>query len=87
MTARVRRPRLLSPSVQGGLIHDVDGSTLQEVLNDLFRLEPGVRSHILDEHGAIRPHVSVFVDGARASLDTAVGPSSDVRVLQAVSGG
>jgi hypothetical protein len=56
-------------------------------LGELFRREPGVRNHIVDESGAIRPHVSVFVDGVQAGLDTPVRPDSQVRVLQAVSGG
>lgn len=87
MTASLRLPRLLTDSVKIGLVHEVTGSTLQEALDELFRVEPGVRSHLLDERGVIRPHVSVFVDGAQASLDSQVGPSSEIRVLQAVSGG
>lgn len=87
MTASVRLPRLLTESVKAGLVHQVEGTTLQEALDDLFRVEPGVRSHLLDEQGRIRPHVSVFVDGQQASLETPVHASSEVRVLQAVSGG
>lgn len=87
MMASVRLPRLLAHSVKAGLIHNVEGSTLQEALEDLFRAEPGVRSHLLDETSRIRPHVSVFVDGQQASLETPVHPASEVRVLQAVSGG
>lgn len=85
--AALRLPRLLVHSVEAGLDHEVRGSTLHEALDDLFRSEPGLRSHLLDESGAIRPHVSIFVDGERGSLETAVGESSQIRVLQAVSGG
>ena len=87
MTAFVRLPRLLTHSVKAGLVHEVGGSTLEEALNELFLAEPGVRTHLIDEQGEIRPHVSVFVDGRHASLDTPVGPSAEIRVLQAVSGG
>lgn len=87
MTASVRLPSLLTQSVKTGLIHQVEGSTLREALDELFRVEPGVKSHLLDEQGDIRPHVSVFVDGSQASLDTPVSASSEIRVLQAVSGG
>ena len=87
MTASVRLPRLLAQSVKAGLVHRVRGSTLREALEELFLAEPGVRSHLLDEQGLIRPHVSIFVDGSQASLETPVGPSSEIRVLQAVSGG
>lgn len=87
MTAFVRLPRLLTQSVKTGLVHPVDGSTLREALEELFRVEPGVKSHLLDEQGLIRPHVSVFVDGMQASLETPVSSTSEIRVLQAVSGG
>lgn len=87
MTASVRLPRLLTKTVKSGLVHHVGGSTLQEALDELFRVEPGVKPHLMDEQGHIRPHVSVFVDGQRASLETPVMPASEIRVLQAVSGG
>ena len=87
MTVRLRLPRLLSDSVKSGIDQELSGETVDAVLGELFRREPGVRNHIVDESGAIRPHVSVFVDGVQADLDTAVRPNSQVRVLQAVSGG
>jgi len=58
MTATVKLPRLLTQSVKAGLMHNVQGTTVQEAFDDLFRVEPGVRSHLLDEQGRIRPHVS-----------------------------
>lgn len=87
MTARLKLPRLLTHSVRAGLLQEVTGSTLKEALDDLFGQEPGLRPHLLCEDGAIRPHVSIFIDGERASLETRVGPASEIRVLQAVSGG
>ena len=87
MTARLRLPRLLSETVPVAPEHRVEGSTVAEALGDLFSSSPGLRTHILDELGAIRPHVSVFVDGVQADLDTEVGDGSELRVLNAVSGG
>jgi hypothetical protein len=57
------------------------------VLESLFAEEPGLRNHLLDDAGAIRPHVLIFVDAMKADLATPVGPGSQVQVLQAVSGG
>jgi hypothetical protein len=57
------------------------------VLENLFAEEPGLRNHLLDDAGGIRPHVLIFVDAMRADLATPVGPGSQVQVLQAVSGG
>ncbi|MGA7227727.1 MAG: MoaD/ThiS family protein [Acidimicrobiia bacterium] len=85
--AVLKLPRLLEGSVSGGLRHDVPAGTLEQALNDLFTREPGLRNHILDESGAIRPHVILFVDGNRARLDTEVPEHGAIQVLQAVSGG
>lgn len=87
MTVTVRIPRVLSQAVTTGLRHQADGETLGAVLESLFSNEPGLRNHLLDERGRIRPHVLIFVDATRAELDTPVGPGSEVQVLQAVSGG
>ena len=87
MTVRLRLPRLLSDAVKSGVDQELTGGTVDEVLADLFRREPGVRNHIIDETGSIRPHVSVFVDGRQADLTSPVGPDSRLRVLHAVSGG
>lgn len=85
--ASLRLPRLLAASAKGGLRQTVSGTDVSEALADLHSREPALRPHILDEAGAIRPHVLIFVDGRRANLDTAVGSDSQLQVLQAVSGG
>jgi molybdopterin converting factor small subunit len=87
MSITVRIPRVLSQAVTSGLRHQAEGETLGAVLDDLFIREPGLENHLLDEDRKIRPHVLIFVDAARADLETPVGPSSEVQVLQAVSGG
>lgn len=87
MSVTVRLPRVLTETVGSGQRHQVDGRDLGEVLENLFRREPGLRNHLLDEQGRIRPHVLMFVDANRADIDTPVGPRSEVQVLQAVSGG
>jgi sulfur carrier protein ThiS len=78
MTVTVKLPRVLTHAVTTGARHEAEGATLGEVLESLFSDEPGLRNHLLDEDGTIRPHVLIFVDSARAD---------QVQVLQAVSGG
>ena len=87
MTATVRLPRMLSETVQTDLIHEVAGTTVEEALEDLFANVPGLRHHICEESGAIRPHVSGFVDGLQAEVGTRLRDGSELRVLHAVSGG
>lgn len=68
-------------------VHEVGGATVAAALDELFAQVPGLRGHIVEESGAVRPHVSVFVDGLQADLDTQVGDGSELRILHAVSGG
>lgn len=70
---------------------DVPGDTLRAVLDAVFTQHPAARSYVLNEHGALRQHVVVFIDGVRArdrlALSDPVRPDSRVHVLQALTGG
>ncbi|MFM7044446.1 MAG: MoaD/ThiS family protein [Ilumatobacteraceae bacterium] len=67
------------------------GDTVREVLDRVFAAQPRLRGYVVDERGALRKHMSVFVDGVliadRATLGDAVGPHSEIYVMQALSGG
>jgi molybdopterin converting factor small subunit len=67
--------------------HRVPGATVGELLRELERAEPAVSGWILDERGAIRRHINVFVSGERAGAETAVTENDRVDVLPAISGG
>jgi hypothetical protein len=70
---------------------DAPGATVREVLEGVFADNPRLRGYIVDEHGALRRHMTVFVDGRQISdrerLSDRVGPKSEVYVMQALSGG
>ena len=70
---------------------DAPGSTVREVLEGVFADNPRLRGYILDERGALRRHMIVFVDGRQISdrerLSDRVGPRSEIYVMQALSGG
>ncbi|MEN3353287.1 MAG: sulfur-carrier protein [Betaproteobacteria bacterium] len=70
---------------------DVSGTTVAQALEAVFAEAPQVREYVLDEHGHVRKHVAIYVDGQRIAdrerLTDAVGPASEVYVLQALSGG
>lgn len=78
---------MLTETVRTEAEHEVSGSDVGGALAALFDRVPGLRNHITDESGAIRPHVSVFVDGQQADLSTELAEGSEIRVLHAVSGG
>ena len=66
---------------------DGAGATLGEVLARLERKHPGLKGWILDESGAIRRHVNVFVNGERMAGDSTVAADARIQVLPAISGG
>ena len=69
----------------------VEGSTVAEVLYAVFAELPALRGYVLDDQGAVRTHVVIFVDGTslrdRKQLSDSVRPESEVFVMQALSGG
>ena len=70
----------------------VDGQTLHDALDAAFRHCPPLRGYVVDEHGTLRHHVAVFIDGQalRDKTDlraTAVAADAEIYLLQALSGG
>ena len=70
---------------------EVASGTVRSVLEAVFATNAQLRGYILDDQGALRRHVTVFVDGRRVAdptdLSDPVGEASEVYVLQALSGG
>ena len=70
---------------------EVAAGTLGAVLAQVFAAQPQARGYVLDEQGHLRKHVTVFIDGQRVRdrerLEDAVGESSEVYVMQALTGG
>ncbi len=69
----------------------VAGRTVREALEAAFHAYPRARGYVLDEHGAVRPHMAVFVDGRpiadRTRQSDSVPADGEVFVMQALSGG
>ena len=69
----------------------VTATTVREALEAVFTENPPLRSYILDDQGALRRHVNVFVNDRkvtdRARLTDPVAATDEVYVLQALSGG
>ena len=69
----------------------VDARTLREALAKSFEAAPQMRHYVLDEQGAVRKHVAVFVNARmiadRANLDVPLAGTDKVMVIQALTGG
>jgi sulfur-carrier protein len=70
---------------------DAPGTTVAEVLATGLSDDPLLRGYVLDDQGRVRKHVNIYLDGRlitdRLRLSDAVGPASEIYVLQALSGG
>ncbi len=67
---------------------EAEGRTLLELLADLDRRYPGIRFRVVDEQGALRPHMRLFVNGAQVrELARQLSPGDEVQFIQALSGG
>jgi molybdopterin synthase sulfur carrier subunit len=91
MSVVVRLPGALRDSTGGSTKVDARGSTLAEVLDDLDRRYPGLRSRIVDDAGELRSYVNVFI-GDRDARDAggtgaAVTEGDEVMVIPAMAGG
>jgi sulfur carrier protein ThiS len=69
----------------------VDAATLAAALDAAFASAPPLRAYVLDEQGAVRKHVAVFVNARmitdRARLDVPLARDDKVMVIQALTGG
>lgn len=67
------------------------GATLAAVLADLDARFPGIRQRVLEDSGAVRQYVNVFVNGAQVEeTDPArvrVKDGDTVHILPSVAGG
>jgi sulfur carrier protein ThiS len=69
----------------------VQADRLDAALEALFAQHPRLRGYVLDEHGAVRHHVAIFIDGAaigdKRHLHQPLAAESEIYVMQALSGG
>lgn len=66
---------------------ELQASSVDTLLAALDARWPGMRDRIADSSPALRRHVNIFVNGARATLDAPLPPGADVFILTAISGG
>ena len=69
----------------------VTATTLRLALESAFDAAPAMRAYVLDEQGAVRKHVAVFVNASmiasRSDLELPLEPADKVLVIQALTGG
>ncbi len=70
---------------------EAQGQTVREILNAAFQANPRLETYVLDDQRAVRKHMRILVDGLAIrdlqKQSDAVKPTSEVWVMQALSGG
>ena len=91
MSVSVRIPTILRPYTGGASEVAADGGTLAEVIEALELAHPGLKARVLDDDGAIRRFVNVYVndDDVRFAdgLATATPDGTSISIIPAVAGG
>lgn len=91
MAVLVKIPTQLRSAADGEAEAEIDGATVQEVLDGLFVRFGGLRERISDEDGSLRRFVNVYVAGEDIrfldGLDTRVEDGEEMTILPAVAGG
>jgi len=86
----VRIPPVLRETVGGSRSVSASGSTISELLADLFAAHPALRDRVTTD-GELSPFVNVYLNDRdvryREGLATPVGPDDTVILLPAMAGG
>ena len=91
MSAKVRIPTILRTYTGGQKEVEASGHTLAHVLESLDADYPGLKSRVVDDAGALRRFVNVYVgdDDVRfiGGLAAEVPDNGSVSIIPAVAGG
>jgi molybdopterin converting factor small subunit len=91
MPVTVRLPGALRDAAGGETKLSASGETIRDVIEDIDRRHPGFASRVLDEAGALRSYVNVYIGDedarARGGSAAAVADGSEVMVIPAMAGG
>jgi sulfur-carrier protein len=91
MSVLVKIPTQLRAAAGGEAETEVDGATVQEVLDGLFARHDELRSRLYDDDGGLRRFVNVYVAGEDIrfldGLKTPVADGAELTILPAVAGG
>ena len=66
---------------------EIEAATVGEAIDSLDRQWPGLRDRLCEPGPSLRPHIHVYVDRERGTLETPLEPRSRVDVIAAISGG
>ena len=91
MSVTVRLPGALRDATGGETKLTASGATIRDLIADIDRRHPGFALRVLDEKGALRTYVNVYIgeQDARTTggASATVPDGSEVMVIPAMAGG
>jgi molybdopterin synthase sulfur carrier subunit len=91
MAVTVKIPAQLRTAAEGAAEAQLEGGTVQEVLDGLFDRYGELRARISDEDGSLRRFVNIYLSGEDIrfleGLQTPVADGAELTILPAVAGG
>ena len=91
MAVTVKIPTQLRTLTDGREQVTAEGESLQQILDELEQSHPGLCKRVLDDTGALRRFVNVYIDGEDVrflkGLETPTAGASEVAIIPAVAGG
>ena len=91
MSVTVKIPTQLRSLTGGSSEVQASGVTLAELIEDLENNHPGIKERLVDESGALRRFVNVYLGDEDVrflgGIETKVGEGGSVSIIPAVAGG
>jgi molybdopterin synthase sulfur carrier subunit len=91
MAAKVRIPTPLRKLTNDEELVEVKATNVAEAINELQTRYPGIKERLLDESGAVRRFVNVYVNEEDIRFlqnkETALKDGDEVSIIPAIAGG
>ncbi len=91
MSAKVRIPTPLRKLTNDEELIEVEAATIGEAINELQTRYPGIKERLLDETGAVRRFVNVYVNEEDIRFlqnqDTKLKSGDEISIIPAIAGG
>ncbi len=69
----------------------VEAGTVEEALQTLVRVNPGLREHLYDNEGKLRSFINIYLNDNDirylADTETAIGTDDTISIIPAIAGG
>jgi molybdopterin synthase sulfur carrier subunit len=91
MSAKVRIPTPLRKLTNNEEVVEVEASTVGAAFTELQSRFPGIKERLLDDHGAVRRFVNVYVNEEDIRFlqnqETPIKSGDEISIIPAIAGG